>query len=103
MNPLEALKLARRPQPALEAQLGPVTSSVMPMLPQGILGPLRGLLGAKAPMTPAINAAETLGEANPEFTPVGGEGLYNVAKTGVKAVTDPLEHVYAKILATMGK
>lgn len=30
--------------------------------------------------------AETLGESNPEFTPVGAESLYNYAKAGLKHV-----------------
>lgn len=37
-------------------------------------------------VTRGTRVAETLGEMSPEFTPVGGGGLYNAAKIGV----DPL-------------
>jgi len=48
-------------------------------------------------------AQETLGESNPMFTPVGGEDLYNVAKTGLQKVMDPIEAAYHAILQKGGR
>lgn len=77
----------------------------------GILAGLRGLFsgGAKESMnmTPEITSlgapVETLGERAADFTPVGGEGLYNVARTGLKKVMDPAEAAYHAILAKGGR
>lgn len=113
-NPMEALRKARSPQPELAAKLGPVTQSGMPMLPGvGAFSGLKGLAeGGLEKVAPAASSwlgkasqpvAETLGETNPMFTPVGGEGLYNVAKQGLKRAVDPVEAAYTRILATMGK
>lgn len=46
---------------------------------------------------------ETLGETDPMFTPVGGEGLYNIAKTGIKSIEDPIESAYRAILNRGGR
>jgi len=47
--------------------------------------------------------AETLGEVSPEFTPQGGEALYNVGKGALGRTADPMESVYAKIMSRMGR
>lgn len=67
-----------------------------------------GRVASEAPeaiqgLSKAIPAAETLGESLPEFTAVGGEGLYNVAKGAVKGVMDPVEAAYARILSRGGR
>lgn len=67
-------------------------------------GALQGLRGATQGARVArgvVPAAETLGEISPEFTAVGGEGMYNASKPAVKAA-EPLESVYNKIRGTMG-
>lgn len=46
---------------------------------------------------------ETLGEINPEFTAVGGEGLYNTGKEAMRGLMDPAVHAYMRILGTMGR
>lgn len=51
----------------------------------------------------AAKVGETLGEVNPEFTAVGGEGFYNVAKKGLQKITDPLEAAYNNILRNGGR
>ena len=38
-----------------------------------------------------------------EFSPVGGESLYNAIRPAVKAIKDPLENVYQAILAKGGR
>lgn len=54
--------------------------------------------------TPALApAAETLGELNPMFTPVGGEGMFNLGKKTLAKVTDPAEAAYHRLLANGGR
>ena len=103
-NPLDALKRARTPQPELETQLGEVTQSVMPMLPGPILASLKGLLRGRPParLPPARQAGETLGEVDPYFTPVGGEGLFNVARGGIGKATSPVEAAYQQLMSKLG-
>lgn len=48
-------------------------------------------------------AQETLGELNPEYTAVGGEGLYNIGKRAVQGLVDPAQQAYQRIMATMGR
>lgn len=118
---MDALKKVRSPQPELEAQLGPVTQSVMPMSPSGILAGLRNFIGsstvsgteaAASRVIPAMSEAsyriapvtETLGEVNPDFTPVGGEGLYNVGQKVAGAshgVEDLAAQAYKKYISRM--
>lgn len=51
-------------------------------------------------MTPV---QETLGEMRPDFTPVGGEDMYNVGKRAVQGLSDPVLQAYHKILGSMGR
>lgn len=51
----------------------------------------------------AAPVAETLGEMAPDFTPVGGEGLYNVARGGVRKATDAVESAYRALLQRGGR
>lgn len=51
----------------------------------------------------AAPVAETLGEMSPEFTPAGGEGLYNVARGGVRKATDAVESAYHALLQRGGR
>ncbi|SRR5258708_2077986 len=155
-NPLDALRKAQTI--GADPEMSQVTQSVMPMLPEGALAGLAGLVGkwlpraakvvpgaiqglpegaetmiqrlsagakpvvdsmqragafagdrtvgglnslaSKAATSPAM---QTLGEVNPEFTASGGEGLYNVAKTGLKKVIDPVESAYNRLLASGGR
>lgn len=46
---------------------------------------------------------ETLGEHDPTFTPTGGEGLFNVARGGVRKAADAAESAYGNIMARMGR
>lgn len=45
---------------------------------------------------------ETLGEYNPMHTPVGGEGLYNIGRGGVRKATDALESAYHNLMPRFG-
>lgn len=47
-------------------------------------------------------AQETLGEWHPDFTPMGGEGLYNVAKGGVRRAGDAIELAYHNLMPKFG-
>lgn len=51
----------------------------------------------------AAPVAETLGEMAPDFTPVGGEGLYNVARGGVRKAGDAIESAYQSLLQRGGR
>ena len=108
-NPLEGLKRATGISAGPLDNLGPLSIAGMPILPGAILAPLRGLLGrgtgklaseASHRLAPVV---ETLGERNPMFTPLGGEGLYNVARQGLKKAADPLGAIYQKIMSGMGR
>jgi hypothetical protein len=67
-------------------------------------GPLGGLTKA-APR--ARKAVELLGETDPEFTAVGGEGMFNVGKGLVQkageGIVNPLEQLYQRILQQGGR
>ena len=52
---------------------------------------------------PATSAIETLGETHPEYTPAGGEELYNVGKQGLQKLSDPVEQAYQRILMARGR
>jgi hypothetical protein len=60
-------------------------------------GAAADLVGAAAP------AAETLGEVSPEFTAVGGEGMFNMGRGALSQATDPAESAYQAILARGGR
>lgn len=45
---------------------------------------------------------ETLGEANPMFTPVGGEDMYNMGKNVPPRATDPVEAAYQRLKLSKG-
>ena len=49
--------------------------------------PVKGLAGAISAIAPQ---AQTLGELLPEYTPVGGEALYNIGRAPVPRVPNPL-------------
>lgn len=100
MNPLEALRQYNlRAGPALEGV--EVKQSIMPFLP-GAGGLLSGLKKASPVAQKVIPAAETLGEIDPMFTPVGGEAMFNAGRGAINKLIDPLEAVYAKIMSGMG-
>lgn len=100
MNPLEALRQYKlRAGPALKDV--EVKQSIMPFLP-GAGGLLSGLKKATPAARKVMPAAETLGEIDPMFTPVGGEELFNVGRGAVRKLVDPMESVYAKIMSGMG-
>lgn len=103
-NPLDALKKASGIGP------DPLRSGVhlqggMPMPP--VTSMLAGLRDAMPMISEASEriapVAETLGEINPQFTPAGGEGLYNVAKEGIKHPVDSALAAYHAILARGGR
>lgn len=45
---------------------------------------------------------EALGERDPMFTPVGGEGMYNVAKGAVRKATDSIGSAYDHLIPKFG-
>jgi hypothetical protein len=62
------------------------------------VGGLRSLLSrAVAP------ASEASSRMAPDFTPVGGEGLYNTGKAMLSKVMDPVEAAYHRILLSGGR
>lgn len=87
----------------------------------GIFGALKNLVGMGGEATEAATAvpkvaslaseashrivpvAETLGEVNPDFTPTGGEELFNAARSGLHKAMDPVEAAYHTIMSRMGK
>ena len=117
-NPLEALRKASSigPDPYGVSDI-PISRGEMPLgAPMKLIAGLRGLfsgLGKKmAPealqglqrgMSARPTAMETLGELNPEFTPVGGEGIYNVAKRGLQQIADPAMEAYHNLLRRGGR
>ena len=66
----------------------------------GILGRSRAIPGLVPKRYAPV--AETLGEANPEFTAVGGEGMYNAARGRVQRAAEPVEAAYKRVMGTMG-
>jgi hypothetical protein len=103
MNPLEALRQYQARASADPELNNPDNwkQGIMPFLP-GAGGLLSGLKKATPVAQKVIPAAETLGEIDPMFTPVGGEELFNVGRGAVRKLVDPLESVYAKIMSGMG-
>ena len=53
----------------------------------GLQLPIKGLAGAISDIAPG---AQTLGELLPEYTPVGGEALYNIGRAPVLRMPNPL-------------
>lgn len=90
--------LDRAPQievvnPTTISQVAPTAEDV-----SGILGQLRGSL-ARVP----TSGTRLPSQVNPEFAPVGGEGVVNAARTVAKPATDALESIYQRILAKGGR
>lgn len=70
----------------------------------GGLEALKGLWRGKTGTPTAPPEIGTpLGQMNPEFTPVGGEGLYNMGRQAGKAIADPAENIYKVLMSRMGK
>lgn len=72
-------------------RFSPANEAVMESMYQRANPVFRGLeesgaFSGSRTINPAAPVRETLGELNPEFTPTGGEGLYNIAKAGLKYV-----------------
>lgn len=67
------------------------------------------LRGAKGIATGAsqlglgMPAAETLGEMSAAHTPVGGESFFNMARQAGKAIVDPAEAAYHRLLQRGGR
>lgn len=87
-DPMSGLRRASSIGPAPLDSLPPVTQQSMglpiPGPSKAAPGALQGLLGAVKPYLGPI--AETLGEVSPEFTPVGGEGMFNMARSAAKYI-----------------
>lgn len=45
---------------------------------------------------------ETLGETHPDFTPMGGEQMYNIARGGVHKAGDAALDAYHALIAKLG-
>lgn len=45
---------------------------------------------------------ETLGENHPDYTPMGGEGMFNIARSGVNGAKDALESAYHSLMPKFG-
>jgi len=123
-NPLNALRKASSissnpssPDPSLisRGQMPvPPWGSIMSGVGQAAQGAAKvvpdALAGLRGALNPASEAstytgpvAETLGEVDPFHTPVGGEGLYNVARAGLRGIVDPVEEAYKALLSRGGK
>lgn len=98
---------------ALEGLRGltsPLQLAGMAGLGGSVIGALRaaggaagGLGEAASAMGRAGPAMETLGEVSPEFTPVGGEEMYNVGKGATEAPQlSPLQKAYQNIMTKRG-
>lgn len=113
-NPLDGLKKAQHigPDP-----LGASNMSRGEMMPFPVGSAMEAIAGIPKVAEAAKGASElfpgmreyfgpvqeTLGEYMPDFTPVGGESMYNIGKQALKGVSDPLEWAYKRIQSTMGK
>ncbi len=71
--------------------------------PQIVSGASRAVPRASEASSRMAPVMETLGETNPEFTPMGGEGLYNVGKEAIHGLMDPALRAYTKLMGTMGR
>ena len=71
--------------------------------PQVVSGASRAVPAASEASSRIAPVMETLGETHPDFTPVGGEGLYNVGREAVRGLADPLLNAYTKLRGTMGR
>ena len=85
----------------LAGKVAPIASNEA----QGAFKPSVTSLGNLA--VPALRRAapvvETLGEVDPQFTPTGGEELFNVNRGGaVNKLNDPMEAAYQRYLAKGG-
>ena len=86
----------------LNIGIGAASGGLGGLLDSGAAGGASEAAGALAPRM--FNpVAETLGEVAPDFTPVGGEGLYNAGKAAAKPATDPVIEAYTRILANGGR
>ena len=123
-NPLAALRNASGigPDPYGVSDLT-VSRGEMPILPLAASGGsavLRGLRGLFRRPTAPVGAAralpgaseassrvapvmETLGEVSPEFTPQGGEALYNMGRKAVQGLAGPTERAYQRLASMMGR
>lgn len=95
-DPLAALRKATTigPEP-----LPRPTLSMMPLPPWG--GPIDlapTAPGAAGAASRAIPEQPTLGEVDPEFTPMGGENLYNLGRTAVKGLTGLADDVAGPLI-----
>lgn len=125
----EALQGLAKAVPSGIQQLGPETTNVMNRMYQvanpafkalqdagtfigdrttGLLQSLPKVAQAAVPAGSEASTytgpvAETLGEVDPFHTPVGGEGLYNVARAGLRGIVDPVEEAYKALLSRGGK
>ena len=83
--------------------VGQAAQGVVKVAPEALAG-LRGALNPASEASTYIGPVqETLGETNPFYTPVGGEGLYNVARAGLRGIVDPVEEAYRALLSRGGK
>lgn len=104
MNPLEALRQYQARASADPELNNPDNwkQGIMPFLP-GAGGLLSGLKKATPVAQKVIPAAETLGEIDPMFTPVGGEAMYNLGR-GIKSAVDSIApDTYLKYIAKIFK
>ena len=80
-------------EPGVVQQVAPVMDDV-----DSLIGDLQRNLAKVPSKRPA--PMETLGEQLPEFTPRGGEGLYNVGRQA--PTRDPMEGFYQQMMTKMG-
>ena len=98
-GPIDALRKASSIGPTY---MGPELQGEMPMGPSiqalgRILGPSGGQILRRA--QPAM---ETLGERLPDFTPIGGESMFNAGRKVYNTVKEPLEAAYQRIKQLRG-
>ena len=102
-GPLDALKKVSGIGPNREPT---ITLGMMPLGPftgGGALSVLKNLFkGPRVRVSPAP-ATETLGERAAEFTPIGGEELYNTARPLTRKASSALEAIYQNLLARGGR
>lgn len=104
-NPLEALKGARSIGPTMFDNQQLTNSAVPGPPPSGILAGLRGLISRAAPVAEeALPASlKALGEVSAEHAPVGGEAAYNALRPAPRAIQDPIQAGYDRIMSRFSK
>ena len=71
--------------------------------PKAAVGAAKALPGLSEASSRMAPVAETLGEISPEFTPQGGETMYNMGRKAIQGLADPTERAYQRLAGMLGR